>query len=120
MGWIMSGDMPIYLQLIEEIKIRIIAGVYKSGEKMPTVRELALEASVNPNTMQKALSELERMGLIFSQRTNGRYVTDNVEQIELAKVDLSKMFTDEYLTMMRKLGMSDDEIIRTVEKYRNN
>ena len=81
MSWQIDSDRPVYIQLIEEIKMRIISGYYKLGERLP-VRELAEEARVNPNTMQKALSELESCGLLNSQRTSGRYITDNKFLIE--------------------------------------
>ncbi len=71
MSWQLTADRPIYLQLIEEIELRIVSGMYTVGEKLPGVRDLAAQASVNPNTMQKALTELERQGLVYSQRTAG-------------------------------------------------
>ena len=76
MAWNLNSDRPIYAQILEVIQLRIIAGQYKSGDKIPSVRELAAEAGVNPNTMQKALSELERSGLVMAQRTSGRIVTE--------------------------------------------
>ena len=75
MAWALINDRPIYLQLMERIQTDIVSGKYKPGEKLPSVRELALDAAVNPNTMQKALSELERIGLVYSQRTSGRFIT---------------------------------------------
>lgn len=72
MAWSLNSDRPIYTQILEKIQTRIISGVYKPGEKLPSVRELAAEASVNPNTMQKAFAELERSGLILTQRNSGR------------------------------------------------
>ena len=77
MPWELDNDRPIYLQLMERIQHDIISGVYKPGDKIPSVRDLALDAAVNPNTMQKALSELERSGLLYSQRTSGRFITDD-------------------------------------------
>ena len=74
MPWDLDNDRPIYLQLMERIQQDIVAGVYQAGDKLPSVRDLAMEAAVNPNTMQKALSELERNGLLHSQRTSGRYI----------------------------------------------
>lgn len=77
MSWQLTADRPIYLQLIEEIELRIVSGMYTVGEKLPGVRDLAAQASVNPNTMQKALTELERQGLVYSQRTAGRFITED-------------------------------------------
>ena len=77
MPWDLDNERPIYLQLMERIQQDIVSGVYKPGEKIPSVRDLALDAAVNPNTMQKALSELERSGLVYSQRTSGRFITED-------------------------------------------
>ena len=76
MPWNLDNDRPIYMQLMERIQQDIISGAYQPGDKLPSVRDLAVEAAVNPNTMQKALSELERCGLVYSQRTSGRFITD--------------------------------------------
>ena len=75
MPWELDNDRPIYLQLMERIQQDIVSGIYKPGDRLPSVRDLAVEAAVNPNTMQKALSELERSGLVYSQRTSGRFIT---------------------------------------------
>ncbi len=77
MEWYLKSDRPIYAQLLEELKKRIVSGYYQPGEKLLPVRELAQEAKVNPNTMQKALSELERQSLVFAVRTTGRYITED-------------------------------------------
>ena len=77
MAWNLDADKPIYAQLVEIIQMQIISGQYRAGDRLPSVRELAAEASVNPNTMQKALAELERNGLIYTQRTSGRMVTED-------------------------------------------
>ena len=77
MPWELSNDRPIYLQLMERIQMDIVSGKYHAGDKLPSVRDLAIEAAVNPNTMQKALSELERVGLVYSQRTSGRFITED-------------------------------------------
>ena len=85
MLWQFSGDAPIYSQLIEQIKVGIVSGVFPPGERLPSVRDLATEAGVNPNTMQRALTELERDGLVYSQRTAGRFVTEDNTMINQAK-----------------------------------
>ena len=77
MKWQFSNDAPIYSQLIEQIKVGIVSGAFPPGERLPSVRDLATEAGVNPNTMQRALAELERDGLVYSQRTAGRFVTED-------------------------------------------
>ncbi len=82
MPWNLNSDRPIFMQIIEIIQLDIISGRYAPGEKLPSVRDLASEAAVNPNTMQKALSELERSGLVYSQRTSGRFITEDTKMIE--------------------------------------
>ena len=77
MKWDFSSDAPIYAQLILQIKVGIVSGAFPPGERLPSVRDLATEAGVNPNTMQRALTELERDGLVYSQRTAGRFVTES-------------------------------------------
>lgn len=111
MTWKLKSDRPIYLQLIEEITLRIIAGEYPPGEKLPSVRDFAAEAAVNPNTMQKALSELEGSGLIYSQRTSGRYVTEDTLMIQTAKENLAKQQILEFFERMQSLGLAPDEAI---------
>ena len=90
MDSIFDNERPIYIQLVEKIRIEIISGKLKSGERIPSVRELALTARVNPNTMQKALVELENEGLVYTERTNGKFVTENKELIERIKKELAK------------------------------
>lgn len=120
MPWNLDNDRPIYLQLMERIQHDIISGVYQPGDKLPSVRDLAVEAAVNPNTMQKALSELERCGLVHSQRTSGRFITDDASLIKEMKTGLAREHIRDFLEQMRKLGFSDEdtlEIIRdTIKK----
>ena len=85
----LDSSRPIYLQIIERVQMDIITGRYQPGDKLPSVRDLAQEAAVNPNTMQKALSELERSGLIYSQRTSGRYITEEKELNHQMKKELA-------------------------------
>ena len=106
MPWEFSSDRPIYLQLMENIQQKIISGVYQPGDKLPSVRELATEAAVNPNTMQKALSELEKDGLIYANRTTGRFITDDAHLIEEIKFHAAKEHMHEYLKHMKNLGFS--------------
>ena len=77
MQWQFSNDAPIYTQLIQQVKVGIVTGAFPPGERLPSVRDMATEAGVNPNTMQRALAELERDGLVYSQRTAGRFVTED-------------------------------------------
>ena len=89
MPWNLDSARPIYLQIIERVQMDIVTGHYQPGDKLPSVRDLAQEAAVNPNTMQKALSELERSGLIYSQRTSGRFITEDKELIHQMKQELA-------------------------------
>ena len=114
MPWDLENDRPIYLQLMERIQQDIIKGVYQSGGKIPSVRELALEAAVNPNTMQKALSELERSGLVYSQRTSGRFITEDKKLLSHMKSELAKTHIHDFFTSMRQLGFCDEEILELV------
>ncbi|SDB18223.1 GntR family transcriptional regulator [Eubacterium oxidoreducens] len=110
MAWNLDNNRAIYLQLMNEIERRIIKGQYLPGTRLDSVRELAAEAGVNPNTMQKALAELERSGLVYSQRTSGRFVTDDGERIERMRSDMAKRAAKEFLKHMRELGFSAEEI----------
>ena len=85
MAWIFSSERPIYQQIAEHIRVDIIRGRYRQGERLPSVRELAAEAAVNPNTMQRALAELEESGIVGAQRTSGRFVTEDSEVLEKIK-----------------------------------
>jgi GntR family transcriptional regulator len=85
MGYEFDNERPIYIQLVEMIRIDIVSGKLKKGQRLPSVRELALTMKVNPNTMQKSLSQLEEEKLIFTERTNGKFVTDNEKLIDKAK-----------------------------------
>jgi DNA-binding transcriptional regulator YhcF (GntR family) len=110
MPWELKNDRPFYLQLIEKIKNRIIAGKYKPGSKLPSVRDLAEEASVNPNTMQKALIDLERSGLIITNRTSGRSITEDVSLIQTMKLELAKEHLEFLYDQLKKLGFTEEEI----------
>ena len=90
MEFTFDNNIPIYIQLLEYLKIYLISGVFKSGDRLPSVREFAVTFKVNPNTMQKALAELEEMKLIYTERTNGKYVTKNTKIIEKLKDELKK------------------------------
>lgn len=116
MEWIIDSDRPIYKQLVEQIELRIISGMYAPGDKIKSVRELAMEAGVNPNTMQKALAELERMGLVFAQRTSGRFITEDNKMIEEAKNTLAIKEIDSFFEKMKQLGFEKEEIISLIEK----
>lgn len=110
MSFKLNSDKPVYLQIMEQIERDILSGKYKPGDKFPSVRELAANAMVNPNTMQKALSELERNGLVYSQRTSGRFITDNKELLETMKRDIAKKEVQDFIAHMKTLGFTNQEI----------
>ena len=115
MDWNFRNDQPIYSQLTQRLTEAIVSGVYAPGEKLPSVRELALEAGVNPNTVQRSLTELEREGLVFSQRTAGRFVTENENMIVNAKLRIADERVSEFLRSMKTLGCGRQEIISLIE-----
>ncbi|MCI8846554.1 MAG: GntR family transcriptional regulator [Lachnospiraceae bacterium] len=119
MAWNLSTDKPIYSQLVEIIQIQITAGKYKAGDRLPSVRELAAEASVNPNTMQKALAELERNALIITQRTSGRIVTEDTELIQKTQANLADKYIENFFRAMKELGYSAEDILSLVQKTVN-
>ena len=109
MNFDFDNNIPIYLQLVEQIKVEIISGKIKAGERLPSVRDMAVSAKVNPNTMQKALSELEDTGLVFTERTNGRFVTEDRDLIERYKKDYAKQLAKSFFESMECLGYNQDE-----------
>lgn len=110
MAWNLDSDRPIYAQLVERIQMQIVSGDYSSGARLPSVRELAAEAAVNPNTMQKAFAELERSGLIVTQRTNGRTVTEDEELIGNVRHGLARTHIETFGVKMKELGYTREEI----------
>jgi len=109
MDWIIENDRPIWLQLYEQLTLRIVTGQYPMGGKMPPVRELAAEAGVNPNTMQRALAHLEEQGLVITNRTAGRQVTQDGERVAAIRMELAQKQIEAYLQGMEFLGFSDTE-----------
>ena len=114
MIWELKGDRPIYAQLIEQLQLGIVAGVFPAGSRLPAVRDLASEAAVNPNTMQKALSELERSGLLFTQRTAGRFVTEDTALIQRVKEEFAVEQIREFFEKMRRLGFTTEQTVQLV------
>lgn len=117
MDWELKSDRPIYTQLLEELKRRIVSGYYRPGEKLLPVRELAQEAKVNPNTMQKALAELERQGLVFAVRTTGRYITEDESLIEDTKTEFAAFHVKTYYNEMKVLGYQKKEMAQFISDY---
>lgn len=114
MSWTIDNNRPVYIQLLEQLKSKIISGEFKVGEKIDSVRSLAEDAQVNPNTMQKALAELEREGLVFSKRTSGRFVTDDEERIKSMKKEVASEEIRNLRVNLERLGFTKEEIIELV------
>ncbi len=118
MEWQFRADAPIYTQLCEQLTLAIVSGVFGPGERLPAVRELAVDAGVNPNTMQRALSELERNGLVYTQRTAGRFVTEDFARIEREQQRLAETRAREFLDAMEKLGYDHAGTVDLLEQMR--
>ena len=116
MEWKIDNNKPVYIQLVEQLKVKIISGEIELDSKLDSVRSLAADAMVNPNTMQKALAELEREGFVYSKRTSGRFVTDNKELIEYERKNLVKDNVKKTLDTLINLGYTNDEILSLVEE----
>jgi len=117
MEWTFKNGIPLYTQIMDEMTMRIASGAYQPGEKLPSVRDLAMDAGVNPNTMQRALAELERKGLVFSERTSGRFVTEEEIVLKALHEDLAEKYFEELTDKLTKIGMSADEISGAVRKW---
>lgn len=116
MSWEFVDSKPIYLQIIDRIQLDIARGRYHPGEKLPSVRDLAAEAAVNPNTMQKALSELEREELVFSLRTSGRYITEDESRMKEVREKLAQEQIAVLIRNLKAIGYTPEEICQAVEK----
>lgn len=115
MPWVFEDDRPIYYQLMDRIKINIIKGEYKPGDKVPSVREFAKEAGVNPNTMQKALTELENQGFLYSISTSGRFITKDIDLVKNLKEDLGLDKIKKFLNEMESIGYTNEELVDKVK-----
>ncbi len=117
MKWEFKSGIPIYLQIITMMKLKIASGELPPGNQIKPVRELAMEAGVNPNTMQRALTQLEQEGLLFTLRTSGRFVTENQKVLKEMRRSLSEQYVGELFETLGKLGMDRSEIIEAVSAY---
>ncbi|AGA69141.1 putative transcriptional regulator [Desulfitobacterium dichloroeliminans LMG P-21439] len=116
MSWELKNDRPIYTQLIEQIQLNIFSGVYPLGSKLPSVRDMAQEAAVNPNTMQRALAKLEEDGLIITYRTSGRSVTEDARMVEMIKTKVAREQILEFLEKMNMMGFERKEVLTIINK----
>lgn len=120
MDYIFDNERPIYIQLVEKLKAGIISGELKQGERMLSVRELALAARVNPNTMQKALAQLEEEGLVYTERTNGKFVTNDQKRIDKVKKELAKQKVEHYLKDMKNIGIDYEGAMKYLQELGGN
>ncbi len=117
MAWKFNDNIPLYIQIVSTLKRGIAAGAYPPGSRLPSVRDLALEAGVNPNTMQRALAELERSGLVNAQRTAGRFITEDAFALTQLRHALSDEIISELVTKLRAIGLADEEIPGLVQSW---
>lgn len=110
MAWSFNAHTPVYMQIAARLRGEIIRGVYKSNEQILSVRQLAVIAAVNPNTVQRALTELENEGLLVSVSTQGRFVTDNGEVLATAKRKAANDLVEDFLQRAAELSLSKDEL----------
>ncbi len=116
MNYNFDNNIPIYLQLVSLIKNDIIKGALSPGEKLPSIRDLAITYKVNPNTVSKALSELENISLIYTERTNGKYVSSDISLINKYKEEYAASLTEEYINKMINLGYNKEEVNKYIMK----
>lgn len=116
MQWKLSDDRPIYVQLMETITAAIASGTLAAGSRLPSVREMAAQAGVNPNTMQRALAELERDGLLYSQRTAGRFVTDQGDRITQKRKELAMQQIRIFLSSMKEMGYTSEQTLNLIQQ----
>ncbi len=116
MPWDLLNDRPIYTQLLEQIKRKIVSGEYSAGERLPSVREYAAEAGVNPNTMQKALAELEREELVRTERTAGRFITEDEILIQQIREELAREQIQAFVGAMKDLGYSREDSMELLSR----
>lgn len=116
MAWQFTSNRPIYVQIVDEIELRILNGTYEMGMRLPSVRDLAVLAAVNPNTMQRALAELEEMGLVTTQRNTGRTVTTDESAVARARNIKADLLAETFILQMKALGLSRQEVLERIAK----
>lgn len=117
MAWKFDEKSPIYAQIAQHVKMQIISNQVKSGDQLPTVREYAEEAGVNPNTMQRAFTELEREGMVYSQRTSGRFVTEDTDLIAEKRLEVAQLELQNFVDNMQKIGFSKEDIVPELGRF---
>ena len=120
MHWNFSPDIPIYLQIVEQLEQMIASGMLSPGDRLMSVREFASDANVNPNTMQKALTELENRGIVYSKRTSGRFITDDPQRISQLREELAEKEITAFLGAMKRLGYSESDDARLISEIKHS
>lgn len=116
MQWVLDSERPVYIQLVEQIQAGIVSGQYKPGDRLPSVRDLAAEATVNPNTMQRALAELERVGLVYANRTSGRFITADEAMIGKLREQSAQEQAAAFLEKLQQLGFDPRQALALLEQ----
>lgn len=116
MEFTFDNERPIYIQLVEHFKIYIISGKISPGERLPSIRDMAINLKINPNTLQRGLVELENEGLIYTERTNGKYVTNDIKLINTYKKDYAKDKVIKYFDDMKELGFNKEEALSYIKE----
>ena len=111
MNWQFDNNLPIYTQIVYKYRLAIASGELSPGEKLAAVRDLAFQAGVNPNTMQRAFQELERLELVYTQRSSGRFVTEDMDVISDTRNKLAEEVVRRFLSSMSGLGLNREQII---------
>lgn len=114
-----QASNPIYMQIVDKINQQIIRGELMPGNKLPSVREMAVQTGVNPNTIQRTYSELERMGIVETKRGQGTFVTENFDLINELKVRLQMDIIEAFVANMKELGYSEEEMLSGLKGYIN-
>lgn len=116
MQFVFDNERPIYKQLVDQFKIQMLTGMYSPDDKLPSVREIALKTGVNPNTVQRAFSELEQVGLVYTKRTSGRYITEDQNKLKNMRDEMASEWTKEFVGKMRQLSYDEKEICEFIQK----
>lgn len=116
MEWQIAAGRPVYIQLVEQLERAVVTGAYPPGERVPAVRNLAAQAQVNPNTMQRALAEMESRGLLVTQRTTGRTVTSDTALIAKTRQALAASLAQDFLAQAKALGLTREEILALLQQ----
>ncbi len=116
MQWVFDSERPVYIQLVEQIQAGIVSGQFKPGDRLPSVRDLAAEATVNPNTMQRALAELERVGLVYTNRTSGRFITPDEAMIGKLREQSAQEQATAFLEKLQQLGFDPRQALALLEQ----